>query len=239
MKINGPIFLVGFWQPLKTDNSGNLYMATGTGNVLRTDEAGNSTAVKSHPFEVTAKAKTSIAISPGWNLISLPGAPVDGAGYDIVMTHNGLADGLNVFAGYSSISQASDAGSSSIAGDKTQYALGATYAVGSITVGYQYSKDSRNGTNAATSFYENNAYGISFNVNDDLSVSYGNHESEKGFVNPNNTETVYLEIESYQIAYTMGGVSMRYADTDVTNASYQTQAGYDNDARVFSVSLAF
>jgi len=53
-----------------------------------TDEAGNSTAVTSHAFEVTAKAKTNIAISPGWNLISLPGAPADGA----INTIFGLTD---------------------------------------------------------------------------------------------------------------------------------------------------
>lgn len=44
-----------------------------------TDEAGNSVTATPHTFEVTAKATTNIAISPGWNLISLPGAPADGA----------------------------------------------------------------------------------------------------------------------------------------------------------------
>ena len=70
-------------------------------------------------------------------------------------------------------------------------------------------------------------------------MSYGNHESEKGFVNPGTTETVHMVIESYQVAYTMGGVSMRFADTDVSNGSYQTTNDYDKDARVLSVSLAF
>jgi outer membrane protein OmpU len=161
------------------------------------------------------------------------GAPVDGAGYDIVMTHNGLADGLNVFAGYSSISQGTDAATT---GDKTQYAVGATYAVGSITVGYQYSKDSRKGTNTATSFYENNAYGISFNVNDDLSLSYGVHESERNISGGANAT---MEASSLQMAYSMGGATLKIAETSVDSSSYVSTTAGDKDGTTVMLSLAF
>ena len=82
-------------------------------------------------------------------------------------------------------------------------------------------------------------YGVSFNINDDLSVSYGYHESQQGFVNNTDTQARSMDMESYQIAYTMGGASIRFADTDVTNGSYQTTNMYDKDAKVISVSLAF
>ena len=57
-------------------------------------------------------------------------------------------------------------------GDRNQRVLGATYAVGSVTVGYQWSKDNANNSAAAsTAFYENDIFGVSFAVNDDLSIS--------------------------------------------------------------------
>ena len=45
-----------------------------------------------------------------------------------------------------------------------------------FTVGYQESEIDNPGATGAT--YDNDAYGISFAVNDDLSISYGNHESK-------------------------------------------------------------
>ena len=42
-----------------------------------------------------------------------------------------------------------------------------------------------------------------------------------------------------QIAYTMGGASIRLAEASVDNAKYQTTAAYDRDATTISVSLAF
>ena len=162
------------------------------------------------------------------------GAPVDGAGWDFVVTHNALAEGLNVFAGYSNISQGENA--TSTTGDKQEYALGATYAVGSITVGYQWSKSDRNGTNATTSYYENDAYAISFNVNDDLSISYGVHESERNIMGATN---VTLEAESLQMAYSMGGATLKIAETDFDNSSYVSTTAGDKDGTTMMLSLAF
>ena len=82
-------------------------------------------------------------------------------------------------------------------------------------------------------------YGVSFNINDDLSVSYAEHDSRKGFVNPGDNEAVEMNIDSFQIAYTLGGASLRYAKTNVDNAAYQTAAAYDKSGQVMSVSLAF
>ena len=92
-----------------------------------------------------------------------------GNGWDIVLTHNGLVDGLNVFGGLSSIDQ------NATLGDKDSEAYGATYAIGGATVGYQYSKEDNVG--ASGTYYENDAYGISYSVNDDLTISYGHNES--------------------------------------------------------------
>ena len=51
--------------------------------------------------------------------------------------------------------------------------------------------------------------------------------------------SIITEVESFQVAYTMGGASIRYATSDVTNAAYQTANAFDKGADVISVSLAF
>ena len=163
-------------------------------------------------------------------------AAVDGAGWDLVLIHTGIADGLKAFAGYSNIPMHPDAAGGSTS-DRTSYAIGATYAVGSVTVGYQYSRDNhQSSTDAGTRYYENNAYGISFNVNDDLSVSYGVLESWKKLTGSVKTS---MEAESLQLAYTMGGASIKVADTNVDNASYSSAASADTDGLTLALSLAF
>ena len=151
-----------------------------------------------------------------------------GYGYDIVLEHSGLADGLNVFAGITQIK--SDFGN-----DQGVKALGATYAVGSVTVGYQYTKDELG--RVGVDYYENHAYGISFAVNDDLSLSYGVHESDQSYGSGDKTTT--LETSSLQVAYSMGGMSIKAAMSDVSNASYSTAAANDYDVNTLAVSLAF
>ena len=151
-----------------------------------------------------------------------------GYGYDIVLEHSGLGDGLNVFAGLTHIK--SDFGN-----DQSVRAIGATYAVGMVTLGYQYTKDELG--RHSYDFYENNAYGISFAINDDLSLSYGVHESEQSKGSGDASTT--LETSSLQVAYSMGGMSIKAAMSDVSNASYSTAAANDYDVNTIAVSLAF
>jgi hypothetical protein len=107
------------------------------------------------------------------------------------------------------------------------------YAMGGFTVGYQYS-DEDLGTATGALGYENVAYGITFNVNDNLSVGYNNYESEQ-----DNDTDVTAEAQSIQVAYTMGGATVRLAEAEIDNAKYQTGAAYDREATTLSVSLAF
>ena len=151
-----------------------------------------------------------------------------GAGYDVVIEHGGLADGLNVFAGYSKIT--SDFGN-----DQEQYAIGGTYAMGAVTLGVQYSEDSLG--RVGVDFYENLAYGVSFQVNDDLSLSYGSHKSEKN--TGSGDVSVELETTSLQMAYSMGGATIKLARSDVENAQYSTAAKQDYDVNLIALSLAF
>jgi len=162
-----------------------------------------------------------------------------GSGYDITAGTTGLMDGLNLFAGMSTIEQAAAAGDGhGFQSDRTQYVAGATYAVGSVTVGYQYSKDNfQSAANSGTEYYQNDAYGISFAVNDDLSISYGMHKSDRATIG--GAANVELEAQSLQLSYSMGGMSIKFAESQVDNASYTSGTSADNDGRTIALTLAF
>ena len=161
-----------------------------------------------------------------------------GAGWDVTVAHGSLMDGLNVFAGMSTIEQPTEDATSHTSGDRSQYVVGATYAVNSFTLGYQMSRDNLQTTSdgAVTSFYENTAFGISFQVNDDLTLSYGNHKSDRQL---NSGTSVELEAESLQLSYSMGGMSVKFAESSVDNASYTSGTSADWDGRTIALSLAF
>jgi len=166
----------------------------------------------------------------------------DGRGYDVTVNINPtlgteILSGLNIFAGAHSNEQYNTGKDN----DHFEASAGITYAIGPVTLGFQRTGEITGNTTTPTDVdgYRNNMYGVSFNINDNLSVSWGKTESEKNFVNPGAAEAITTEVESYQIAYTVGGASIRFADADGSNLTYNTAAGNDNDARTLSVSLAF
>ena len=158
---------------------------------------------------------------------------ITGAGYDITLTASGDAtpDGLKIYGGFAKVDQHQN--SATIDGDITEWTAGIEYAVGSFTLGYQYSEED-NGRSTTTKGYDNTGYGIVFAINDDLSISYNNYESKQL-----GTTEITLEASSYQIAYSSGGLSIRVAEQTVDNKSYATAAANQRDATTLSVALAF
>ena len=118
-------------------------------------------------------------------------------------------------------------------GDQDEYTVALTYAVGGFTLGYQWSEADL-GTTTGAQQYDNDGYGITFAINDDLSIGYNHYESEQ-----TNTTNVTNEATSMQIAYSVGGASIRLAEGQSDNQDYQTGAAYDRDNTILSVSLAF
>ena len=57
--------------------------------------------------------------------------------------------------------------------------------------------------------------------------------------NKKSTTNTELEASSVQIAYSMGGVSIRLADASIDNQNYTTGAANQRDATTLSVALAF
>jgi len=156
-----------------------------------------------------------------------------GSGWGVAIEHSGLADGLKIFAGTSE----TEANGTSMS-NTSENVLGATYAVGMVTVGYQWSKDEKHGTAATTNYYENEAYGISFAVNDDLAVSYGEHMSTRSVLT-SATADVELKATSLQVSYSMGGMSLKLAETSVDNGSYTSGTTADIDGTTVALTLAF
>jgi outer membrane protein OmpU len=166
------------------------------------------------------------------------GSDVDGLGWDVAASTTSLVDGLNLFGGYSVIPKyKTDTAGVGVTGDTVSKVLGATYAVGGATIGYQHSvEDLARSEDGGTSNYTNNAYGVSFSVNDDLSISYGMHQSER---NMNGAATIEVEAQSIQAAYSMGGATLKIAETEVDNAAYVTGVAGDNEGTTIMLSLAF
>jgi outer membrane protein OmpU len=182
------------------------------------------TAVFSYSPDVGGNTANDLASSAG-----AASNPKEG-GYDITLTATDAItgmEGLTLYAGYSAFDRTSAEGD---AEDTTIYA---TYAIGGFTFGYQWSEADL-GTTTGAQQYDNDGYGITFAINDDLSIGYNHYESKQ-----TNTANVTSEATSMQIAYSAGGLSLRLAAGEGDNMAYQTGAAYDRDSTVLSVALAF
>jgi hypothetical protein len=158
---------------------------------------------------------------------------ITSSGYDITLEASGDAtpDGLKLYGGYSATDQ--EQSGADVNDDISEWVGGIEYAVGSFTLGYQYSEED-NGRASTTTGYDNTGYGIVFAVNDDLSISYNNFESQQL-----GTTSTTAEAESVQIAYSSGGLSIRLAEQSIDNKNYSTAAANQRDATTLSVALAF
>ena len=152
-----------------------------------------------------------------------------------------ILSGLNIFAGgsRSEVNHVQATGGKEY-GDHEEATAGITYALGPISLGIQRSIElTGSQADTDTEHYANTLYGAVFNVNDDLSISYGFQKSRRGFVDANQSESVSLEAESIQLAYSMGGASVKIAKTEVDNPNYDSASDRDKEGYTFALSLAF
>ena len=75
--------------------------------------------------------------------------------------------------------------------------------------------------------------GISYKISDDLSVSYNELESTKNSRGTN----VEQDFDSISVSYSMGGMTINLADSDVSNSAYNS--GRSVDATSVSLAIAF
>ena len=134
-------------------------------------------------------------------------------------------DGMTLAVGYS------DTDNDGLVTDNSEVTAALNYTMGSVSVGYQQSSVNNNGGSTGA---EVTAYGIAFNLNENLSISYSVNENEK-----TNASAVHVTEEStgIQAAYSMGSASVRLAVNEADNAGGVT--GVTNENTELSLALAF
>jgi len=171
------------------------------------------------------------------------------------------AFGADLFVGYSETDRSNEKTATGKQAEQLhrEGVGGLTLDLGPISIGGQVSGEYNPTEAVATNeYYGTSSIGVAFNVNDDLSISYGEMRSIKGDSkgshtgvaaqspgavgqdDPNElamTPKTEMTGESWQIAYTMGGIAFKYADTTVSNAKYTK--GNSSEAKLFIMSMAF
>ena len=131
-------------------------------------------------------------------------------------------EGLTIGAGVSDNEEAE-----SVTVDETT--IYATYATGGFTIGVQSSD--RDHTTAGSDL-ESIAYGITYAVNDDMSIGYSYHELETESTTDEDQET-----SGISASYTMGGMTLAGAMNDSDNMG--GVAATDREGYEFTLSFAF
>jgi outer membrane protein OmpU len=105
----------------------------------------------------------------------------------------------------------------------------ATYAYGPLSIGYQVADEDNGTTN-----YDTDIYGVSFNVNDALSVSYQYGETE-GY-----TGGITAEFTGISAAYNIGPMAIKFTDNSGKNINgITTGASADDNNRELNLSMSF
>lgn len=120
------------------------------------------------------------------------------------------------------------------------------YAAGPFKVGYsQGAHQPAVASSQNTIYYENKGYAASFALNENVVVSYYKDESKKTELDLSATGTtktktsVTMEQDTYQIAYTMGGMTIGYSMAEASNTGYSSSAGKTTNVNILSVTMAF
>lgn len=174
----------------------------------------------------------SLQINPSVNLATLTEAgggantAKTGSNWNMAVTSAVAGiDGLTLAAGYS------ETDNIGTATDNEEMTAAINYTMGAVSVGYQQSAVNNNGGSTGA---EVTTYGIAFNVNENLSISYSINDNEK-----TNASAAHVTEESkgYQAAYSMGSASVRLAINSADNVGGVTNKNADNTE--LSLALAF
>jgi outer membrane protein OmpU len=160
-----------------------------------------------------------------------------GSAWDVALTTDGSMlgiDGLSIGAGYGTadVKPGATAAAAGDEGDTTDITAFVTYAMGPVVIGYQESAEDAGG-NGGTNQYAQR-WGIAFNINENLSVSYGEAETE--FAKPSAAH-VTEDLEGIAIAYTMG--SMKIAGNKNEGSNMAGTAGSNDSMTEIALSFAF
>ena len=152
-------------------------------------------------------------------------------------------DGLTVSAHYNKVNDYDDATTS-----EQQLEEGGSYAAkysaGNVTIGYGKSFQAPEistavgaGNNSSdVEYYDHNGMSLGYAINDEISVSYTRETSERNLAHSATTQ-YDIEMDSVQVAYSLGGATLSLARADVENASYTQNS--DLTETIIAMSFAF
>ena len=123
-------------------------------------------------------------------------------------------------------------------------AYGIKYSAGNLTLGYGKSFQAPEIATAVTTgaaatdveYYESTGLSLGYAVNDAVSVSYTRETSERNLAH-SSTVQYDIEMDSIQVAYSLGGATLSLARADVENASYTQNS--DSTETIIAMSFAF
>jgi len=154
--------------------------------------------------------------------------------WDFALTADGSSmgvDGLAVGLGYGEAENGSEAGTTY--GDKEHMTAFANYSVGPVTFGYQLSYLEAN--KLGTDDQDVAAWGLAFNVNENLSISYG--ERDVVYKGAGTSADVTEKFDGIAVAYTMGSMKIAGNMNDASNLGGVSAA---NDSMTeIALSFAF
>ena len=155
------------------------------------------------------------------------GAAVEDSYTDFAIAYSPeMVEGLTV--GYASADQ-----QTGINIDNNKSTAYVKYAMGGFTVGYQISEADHD---TKTSSQDSTAYGITYAVNDDLSIGYSYHELEPDTGAASNA-SFDQESTGISASYTMGGMTLAGAMNETDNMRGVDAS--DFEAYEFNLSFAF
>ena len=142
----------------------------------------------------------------------------------IALTYSLEDFGLTVFGGQGTEGQADGK-------EHDHTTIGAKYAYGPVTVGYQTNSMEDSDSSASNTDLDTSTMAVAFSVNENFSISYAEATTDK------EGSTVDQETEAFNASYSMGGMSINIKDSEVTGLA--NTANTNHDTTEVLVTFAF
>ena len=173
-----------------------------------------------------AGATVGLTFSDGGSTAAVGDGSVDtgastNSSTSIGITYPVADTGLTVFGGVGTMGQADGK-------DIDSEIIGAKYAFGPVSVGYQVNTNDDSDTSVKN--IESEIASIAFNINENMAISYGIQDTDNG----SGTDQ---ETSGFSASYTMGALSLKAYSNEVDNAGFT--AGNTSEKTEISLSVAF
>jgi len=147
-------------------------------------------------------------------------------------------DGLVLTTGYESVETSKTANTA----DSHDATVAVNYSIGQFALGVQKKLHNEGETSTAADeiFYKDMVYGVSYAVNDALSLSYNRYDSYRhnnALGTNSGNEDSEQSITAFNIGYTVGGMTIGFQEASTDNAGWTKDA--EDDSRTLGISVAF